>query len=109
MPDSAWSDPAHRTFQMLRSGVPWGDRDALVIINANLQDVTVTLPRGHDLDWLVAMNTVWDSPDDGGIGPRRDPRDLGLDVEHIAPRSEIPMQALSMMVLLSDVAAHVGR
>ena len=109
MPDSAWSDPAHRTFQMLRSGVPWGDRDALVIINANLQDVTVALPRGHDLDWLVAMNTVWDSPDDGGIGPRRDPRDLGLDVEHIAPRSEIPMQALSMMVLLSDVAAHVGR
>ena len=104
MPDYGWTDSRHRTFQMLRSGVKWGDRDALVIINANLTDAEVTLPEGHDLDWLIAYSTVWETPADGGVGSSLDPDELSLEVEHVAPRSTLTIDALSVTILLSDIA-----
>ena len=104
MPDYGWTDSRHRTFQMLRSGVKWGDRDALVIINANLNDAEVTLPEGHDLDWLIAYSTVWETPADGGVGSSLDPDELSLEVEHVAPRSTLTIDALSVTILLSDIA-----
>ena len=104
MPDYGWTDSRHRIFQMLRSGVKWGDRDALVIINANLIDAEVTLPEGHDLDWLIAYSTVWERPADGGVGSSLDPDELSLEVEHVAPRSTLTIEALSVTILLSDIA-----
>jgi len=104
MPDYGWTDSRHRTFQMLRSGVKWGDRDALVIINANLNDAEVTLPEGHDLDWLIAYSTVWETPADGGVGSSLDPDELSLEVEHVAPHSTLTIDALSVTILLSDIA-----
>ena len=89
---------------MLRSGVKWGDRDALVIINANLNDAEVTLPEGHDLDWLIAYSTVWETPADGGVGSSLDPDELSLEVEHVAPHSTLTIDALSVTILLSDIA-----
>ena len=104
MPDYGWTDARHRTFQMLRSGVTWGDRDALIIINANLDGAEVTLPEGHDLDWLVAYSTVWRTPAEGGVGSTHDPGELSLEVEHVTPRSTLSIEPLSVTVLLSDVA-----
>ena len=104
MPDYGWTDARHRTFQMLRSGMTWGDRDALIIINANLDGAEVTLPEGHDLDWLVAYSTVWPTPTEGGVGPTRDPGKLSLEVEHVTPRSTLSIEPLSVTILLSDVA-----
>ena len=104
MPDYGWTDSRHRTFQMLRSGVTWGDRDALIIINANLNDAQVTLPGGHDLDWLIAYSTVWETPANGGIGSSLDPAELSLEVEHVTPRSTLTIEALSVTILLSDIA-----
>ena len=109
MPDYGWTDARHRTFQMLRSGVKWGDRDALIIINANLDGAEVTLPEGHDLDWLVAYSTVWATPSQGGIGETRDPGVLSLEVEHVAPRSTLSIEPLSVTILLSDVAFQPER
>ena len=106
MPDYGWTDSRHRTFQILRSGLKWGDRDALIIINANLDDAHVTLPAGHDLDWLIAYSTVWESPAQGGVGTLRDPGDLSLEVEHVTPRSTLSIEALSVTILLSDVCFH---
>ena len=104
MPDYGWTDSRHRTFQMLRSGVKWGDRDALIIINANLDEAQVTLPEGHDLDWLIAYSTVWETPADGGVGSSLDPSDISLEVEHVTPRSTLTIEALSVTILLSDIA-----
>lgn len=104
MPDYGWTDARHRTFQMLRSGVTWGDRDALIIINANLDGAEVTLPEGHDLDWLVAYSTVWRTPAEGGVGETRNPSELSFEAEHIAPRSTLSIEPLSVTILLSDVA-----
>ena len=104
MPDYGWTDWRHRTFQMLRSGVTWGDRDALIIINANLDSAEVTLPAGHDLDWLVAYSTVWATPSDGGVGSTLNPAELSLEVEHVTPRSTLTIEPLSVTILLSDVA-----
>ena len=104
MPDYGWTDSRHRTFQMLRSGVKWGDHDALIIINANLDDAQVTLPEGHDLDWLIAYSTVWETPGDGGVGSSLDPSDISLEVEHVTPRSTLTIEALSVTILLSDIA-----
>lgn len=106
MPDYGWTDARHRTFQMLRSGVTWGDRDALIIINANLDGAEVTLPEGHDLDWLVAYSTVWATPSEGGVGETRNPSELSLEAEHVAPRSTLSIEPLSVTILLSDVAFH---
>ena len=106
MPDYGWTDSRHRTFQILRSGLKWGDRDALIIINANLDDAHVTLPAGHDLDWLIAYSTVWESPAQGGVGALRDPGELSLEVEHVTPRSTLSIEALSVTILLSDVCFH---
>lgn len=89
---------------MLRSGVKWGDHDALIIINANLDDAQVTLPEGHDLDWLIAYSTVWETPGDGGVGSSLDPSDISLEVEHVTPRSTLTIEALSVTILLSDIA-----
>ena len=104
MPDYGWTDARHRTFQMLRSGVTWGDRDALIIINANLDGAEVTLPEGHDLDWLVAYSTVWRTPAEGGVGSTHNPGELSLEVEHVTPRSTLSIEPLSVTVLLSDIA-----
>ena len=104
MPDYGWTDWHHRTFQMLRSGVTWGDRDALIIINANLDSAEVTLPEGHDLDWLVAYSTVWATPAEGGVGSTLNPAELSLEVEHVTPRSTLTIEPLSVTILLSDVA-----
>ena len=104
MPDYGWTDARHRTFQMLRSGVTWGDRDALIIINANLDGAEVTLPEGHDLDWLVAYSTVWATPSEGGVNETRNPGELSLEAEHVAPRSTLSIEPLSVTILLSDVA-----
>ena len=104
MPDYGWTDARHRAFQMLRSGVTWGDRDALIIINANLDGAEVTLPEGHDLDWLVAYSTVWRTPAEGGVGETRNPSELSFEAEHVAPRSTLSIEPLSVTILLSDVA-----
>lgn len=104
MPDYGWTDARHRAFQMLRSGVTWGDRDALIIINANLDGAEVTLPEGHDLDWLVAYSTVWRTPAEGGVGETRNPSGLSFEAEHVAPRSTLSIEPLSVTILLSDVA-----
>ncbi|WP_022868315.1 glycogen debranching protein GlgX [Schaalia vaccimaxillae] len=106
MPENGWHDCTNRTFQMLRSGVPSKDHDALVIVNATLQDREVTLPGGHGLDWMVTINTGWKNIADGGITRDTDPVSLSHDLEQIPSSSTIGVEALSMLVLLSDIPAR---
>jgi hypothetical protein len=47
---------------------------------------------------------VWETPADGGVGSSLDPDELSLEVEHVAPRSTLTIDALSVTILLSDIA-----
>ncbi|MCD4557956.1 glycogen debranching protein GlgX [Schaalia sp. lx-100] len=103
----AWYQIENRTFQMLRSGFPFDDRDALVIINGTLNDRDITLPIGHDVDWRIVMDTSWESPIDGGIDAEADWDGLPLDLELVSSRTTLNIEPLSMMVLLSDVVCSL--
>ncbi len=99
MPDMAGRTPRHRTFQMLRSGVKWGDRDALIIINAQ-----VTLPEGHDLDWLGSpTSTVW-NPADGYVSLPTRNEFLHRSRACHAPRTTLTIEALSRQSCSLDIA-----
>ncbi|MDO4258955.1 MAG: glycogen debranching protein GlgX [Actinomycetaceae bacterium] len=108
MYDGAWGDAGHRTFQMLRSGVPLDDRDLLVVINGSLDDREVTLPPGHGVDWLVVMDTDWTSPADGGIDVNTQLDSLPLSLERLGSGETLMVEPLSMMVLLSDIKVEPG-
>jgi len=41
---------------------------------------------------------------DGGVGSSLDPDELSLEVEHVAPRSTLTIDPLSVTILLSDIA-----
>ena len=65
--------------------------------------------RGVETWVLVAYSTVWATPSEGGIGETRDPGVLSLEVEHVAPRSTLSIEPLSVTILLSDVAFQPER
>ena len=52
---------------------------------------------------------MWATPSQGGIGETRDPGVLSLEVEHVAPRSTLSIEPLSVTILLSDVAFQPER
>lgn len=62
-----WSDPKNRVFQMRRSGRPYGDVDALVVINGTLNLAKVALPPSHGEPWVLVADTSWPTPAEGGI------------------------------------------
>ncbi|WP_051259439.1 glycogen debranching protein GlgX [Schaalia suimastitidis] len=102
MASDAWGRKESRIFQMLRSGLPFGDRDALVIINGMVEEQIVTLPEGHGVDWRIVMDTSWESPLDGGIDVEADIDSLPLGLELVSSGATLELEPASMIVLLSD-------
>jgi len=108
MSQSAWSRQENRVFQMLRSGVPLGDRDALILFNGTLDDQPVTLTRGHGTGWVVVMDTSWSHPADGGIDVSGDlwqVHGLPNGLDRLGSGDTVEMGPQSLIVLLSDTAA----
>ncbi|WP_312348065.1 glycogen debranching protein GlgX [Actinomyces sp.] len=101
MPQGGWSREENRVFQMLRSGLAHGDRDALVVVNGTSSTRKVTLAHGHGLDWLVVMDTSWSAPSDGGIDVSRDIGTLPSRLERVGTGTTMRVEPLSMLVLLS--------
>lgn len=66
-----WHDPYNRALQMLRSGKGTG-RDALVVFNGSLSDVTVSLAAGRTIEngggatrvlgWRLKWDSSWSRP-----------------------------------------------
>ncbi|WP_052450643.1 glycogen debranching protein GlgX, partial [Actinomyces polynesiensis] len=101
IPEGGWAREENRVFQMLRSGVPHGDRDALVLVNGTFGTHRVSLAEGHGLPWLVAMDTSWSDPSDGGIDVHRDLGTLPERLERLDPGASVRLEPLSVLVLLS--------
>lgn len=92
MPDYGWTD-SHLPDAAFRRQV--GATDALIIINANLDDAQVTLPEGRSGLVIAYSHRVGD-PRDGGVGSSPNPSDISLEVEHVTPRSTLTIEALSV-------------
>lgn len=101
LPQGGWQREENRVFQMLRSGVPHGDRDALVVVNGTLSAEVVTLAEGHRVDWVVAMDTSWSDPSDGGIDVETDIGSLPAALERLDADATVRIEPQSMLVLLS--------
>lgn len=108
MPNEGWSKTENRVFSMLRSGARWNDRDALVVVNGTLDEKRVVLPRGHGLDWLIAVDTAWPSVDEA-VPARTDPKALSLDLVQVASHESIELAPVSIALLLTDVAVKARR
>ncbi|MDO5672250.1 MAG: glycogen debranching protein GlgX [Actinomycetaceae bacterium] len=59
---AGWHNPGNRVLQMLRSGLPHKDEDALVIINGMLDQVTVTPPAGRGRVYRLVWDSTWPDP-----------------------------------------------
>ena len=107
MVGDVWGSQESRVFQMLRSGTPTRSRDALIIVNGTTTDRHILLPRARGLGWVVAMDTAWTSPSEGGVQSLEDAETLPASLQTLAADSTISLEPLSMMVLLSHPADDV--
>lgn len=103
LPSQGWRDPANRVLQMLRSGVPYCDADALVVMNGTLSVASVRLPAGHGGPWRLVVDTSWSTPEEGGAALAPQAQEL----ESVAPGDPFTMEPQSMQVYLSTRAARV--
>lgn len=62
-----WGRAKNRVFQLRRSGLPVGDRDALVVVNGTLNVAKVQLAPNHGSKWVRVADTSWLTPDFAGI------------------------------------------
>ncbi|WP_067778540.1 glycogen debranching protein GlgX [Actinomyces vulturis] len=97
-----WNDPTTRVIQMMRSGQPMGDGDALIVINGALDQVDVTLPKGRGLEYRLLWDSTW-------AAPRRDTREFAT-MHRVDDDTEVrrdrggdvtTIDALSMRIYLS--------
>ncbi len=87
-----WHDSNVRVLQMLRSGFPVGDADALLVLNGSLADETVTLPQGAGADYALVWDSAWEHPPaDDGAPP----------AETVRPGESTTQAALSLRLYLA--------
>ncbi|WP_052436175.1 hypothetical protein [Georgenia sp. SUBG003] len=95
MTPDGWHDPHQRVLQMLRSGLPDGDADALVVLNGSLDQQVVTLPGGRGRDYELVWDSSWERPD-GVQHAETDPLDLLA-----SPGESVDLESLSMRIYLA--------
>lgn len=103
MRDDIWGSQESRVFQMLRSGSPYNDRDALVVFNGTTDDRDVVLSQGRGCPWVQVLDTAWGNPEDGGISSVFDATRLPASLDRKAPGDTISMDPFSMHIYLSAV------
>ena len=94
MTPEAWHEPQRRVLVMHRSGAPWGDADALVVLNGSLDERRVQLPPGRGGDYELVWDSAWNHPDE------REPTDESGNGHHVPPGGAVEMESLSMRVYL---------
>ncbi|WP_098484589.1 glycogen debranching protein GlgX [Georgenia soli] len=95
MEPDGWHDPHQRVLQMLRSGQPVGDADALVVLNGSLDQQLVTLPEGRGRDYELVWDSAWERPE-GVQQAETEPLDLLA-----SPGEAVDLESLSMRIYLA--------
>ena len=98
-----WHDNYTRVLSMLRSGKPFGDSDALILINGTLNPHEIKLPAGRGDDYELAWYSVWDTPHaDYALLDGDDDDDTDSVATSLAqPGSMIALSPLSMRIYLT--------
>jgi glycogen operon protein len=92
-----WDNPGFRAVQMLRHSDNPSVRDALMVINGNLEMADAALPAGKaGQRWELVWDSTWDHPDDADFTDGLEgPRLVTPLVE------EVPLHVLSTRLYLS--------
>lgn len=93
-----WLDPKNRVFQMRRSGFPFDDSDALVVINGTLSVAKVVLPNNHGGPWVLVADTSWSTPQHAGIDSVHTALKQG---ESVKVGNKVAMEPQSLALYLS--------
>ena len=97
-----WHDNYTRVLSMLRSGKPFGDVDALILINGTLNPHEIKLPAGRGDDYELAWYSVWDTPHADYALLDDDDDDTDSVATSLAqPGSMIALSPLSMRIYLT--------
>ncbi len=91
---TAWHDRGRRVLQLLRSGQPFGDVDALVVLNGSLDQVDVELAIGRERGYTLAWDSSWEHP-------REIRAQAILSGVRVLPGDHIEMDPLSMRLYFS--------
>ncbi|MFD1507472.1 glycogen debranching protein GlgX [Georgenia yuyongxinii] len=91
-----WHDPHHRVLQMLRSGRPAGDGDALVVLNGSLDQCEVALPPGRGRDYELVWDSAWERPQFSRASSESEPMSMLA-----SPGEGVELEALSMRLYLT--------
>ncbi len=100
MTPQQWHDPHPRVLQMLRSGLRFGDGDALLVLNGSLDQQEVALPRGRGRDYELVWDSAWERPDFSRMSSDSEPLSLVA-----SPGERVELEALSMRLYLTDAAS----
>ena len=92
---SAWHDRGNRVLQMLRSGEPFGDQDALLVLNGYLDQVEVELAIGRERGYTLMWDSAWEHP-------REIRAQAILSGVRVLAGERIEMEPLSMRLYLSS-------
>ena len=95
MTAQAWHDPHGRVLQMLRSGRPAEDSDALVVLNGSLDQQTVILPTGRGTDYELVWDSAWERP---AAPMHAETEPLGMVA---SPGEAVQLESLSMRIYLA--------
>ena len=90
----AWHDRGNRVLQMLRSGAPFGDADALIVLNGSLDQLEVELAIGRERGYNLMWDSAWEHP-------REVRAQAILSGVRVLPGERIEMDPLSMRLYLS--------
>ena len=95
MDGAAWHDRTTRVLQMLRSGRPAGDADALLILNGSLSEVEVELAIGRERGYRLFWDSAWEHPRQRSV-------QAFLSGVRVPPGERVDVSPLSMRLYLSD-------
>ncbi|WP_370276099.1 glycogen debranching protein GlgX [Georgenia sp. SYP-B2076] len=96
MTTQQWHDPHHRVLQMLRSGRPVDDSDALIILNGSLDQQPVALTPGRGRDYELVWDSAWERPEYSRNEVDHDPLSMVA-----SPGETVTMESLSMRLYLA--------
>lgn len=102
IPDYAWEDQNNRVFQLARSGKAWDGPDAVIIFNGTLEPQKVQLPKALSGDWLMAYNSAWLDPAQGGIDVHSLSESALPPMPVIDATTELCVEPSSILILLGE-------
>lgn len=97
-----WPAAKNRVFQLRRSGLPYDDHDALIVVNGTLNVAKLKLAEGRGNPWVKVVDTSWLTPTVAGV---ESAEKAHLKEKTYGDGAKVRMEPQSMLVFLSKKKA----